>query len=221
VPAATVIIGTVIAQLSNTVGPTREKIFKSVIFMPMAISFISASTIWKYLYWNANAGRPQIGLLTNLWQAAGGEPVEWLNTSDYRLNSFLLMIIIIWLQAGYAMVMISSAIKGVPEETLEAARIDGANARQIFFRVILPQIRGTVMSVFVTVLILVMKIFDIILGMTGGNHKTSVLGFLFYREFYEGHNIGPAAAVVTILTILILPIVWWQIRSYRQQEALR
>ena len=221
VPAATVIVGTATATLSNQVGPTRERVFKSLIFMPMAISFVAASTIWAYFYSYVPPGRPEVGLLNALYQLFGGEAQPWLTIDKGRLNSFLLMVVIIWLQGGYAMVVISAAIKNVPAETLEAAQLDGANSWQVFFQVVLPQVWGTVMSVFVTILIMVMKIFDIVLAMTRGNFTTSVLAFEWYKEFFENSNLGPASAVVTILVVLIAPLMWLQIRTVRQQETLR
>jgi alpha-glucoside transport system permease protein len=221
VPAATVVVGTATATLSNQVGPKRERVFKSLIFMPMAISFVAASTIWAYFYSFVPPGRPEVGLLNAVVKFLGGEAQPWLTIDQGRLNSFLLMVVIIWLQGGYAMVVISAAIKNVPVETLEAAQLDGANSWQVFFRVVLPQVWGTVMSVFVTILIMVMKIFDIVLAMTRGNFTTSVLAFEWYKEFFENSNLGPASAVVTILVVLIAPLMWLQIRTVRQQEALR
>lgn len=221
VPAATVVAGTATATLTNQVGPTRERVFKSLIFMPMAISFVAASTIWAFFYSFVPPGRPEVGLLNALVKLFGGEAQPWLTIDQGRLNSFLLMVVIVWLQGGYAMVVISAAIKNVPVETLEAAQLDGANSWQVFFRVVLPQVWGTVMSVFVTILIMVMKIFDIVLAMTRGNFTTSVLAFEWYKEFFENSNLGPASAVVTILVVLIAPLMWLQIRTVRQQEALR
>ena len=221
VPAATVVVGTATATLTNQVGAKRERVFKSLIFMPMAISFVAASTIWAYFYSYVPPGRPEVGLLNALVKLFGGEAQPWLTIDKGRLNSFLLMAVIVWLQGGYAMVVISAAIKNVPVETLEAAQLDGANSWQVFFRVVLPQVWGTVMSVFVTILIMVMKIFDIVLSMTRGNFTTSVLAFEWYKEFFENSNLGPASAVVTILVVLIAPLMWLQIRTVRQQEALR
>ncbi len=221
VPAITVAIGTAAATLSNQVGPTRERIFKSLIFMPMAISFVAASTIWAYFYAYVPPGRPEIGLLNALFISMGFEAQPWLTMDQGRLNSFLLMAVLVWLQVGYAMVVISAAIKNVPQETLEAAQLDGANAWQIFVGVILPQVWGTVMSVFVTILILVMKIFDIVLAMTRGNFTTSVLAFEWYKQFFENSNIGPASAVVTVLVLLIGPLMYLQIRTVQHQETLR
>lgn len=221
VPAITVAIGTAVATLSNQVGPTRERIFKSLIFMPMSISFVAASTIWALTYAYVAPGRPEVGLLNSVVAALGAETQPWLTIETGRLNSFLLMAVLVWLQVGYSMVIISAAIKAVPEETLEASRIDGANAWQIFARVVLPQVWGAIMSVFVTVLILVMKIFDIVLAMTGGNFETSVLALEWYRVFFEGGDIGPASAIVMVLFVLIIPLMYVQIRSVKQQEMLR
>lgn len=222
VPAITVAIGTLVANLSNNVGPRREKIFKSLIFMPMAISFVAASTIWAYLYAYSAPGRPVIGLAQQVQLFLGvEEPIPLIQVDDFRVNNFLLMAVVVWLQVGYSMVIISAAIKAVPEETIEAARIDGAGALQVFTRVILPQVWGSIMAVFVTVLILVMKIFDIVLAMTGGNYNTSVLAFEWYRVYFENTNTGQASAIVMVLIFLITPLVWLQIRTVRQQETLR
>lgn len=221
VPVVTVAFGTAAAALSNQVGPRLESLFKSLIFMPMAISFVAASTIWSYFYAYVPPGRPEIGLLNAVVKFLGFEAQPWLTIDQGHLNSFLLMAVIVWLQVGYAMVVISSAIKAVPEETVEAAQLDGANPWQIFSSIIFPQVWGTVMSVFVTVLILVMKIFDIVLAMTRGNFNTSVLAFEWYKQFFENSNIGPASAVVTILVLLIMPLMWLQIQTVRQQELLR
>ncbi len=221
VPAVTVAFGTASAALSNQVGPRLESIFKSLIFMPMAVSFVAASTIWSYFYAYVPPGRPEVGLLNAFVKLLGGDAQPWITIDQGRLNSFLLMAVIVWLQVGYAMVVISSAIKSVPEETIEAAQLDGANPWQIFIGIILPQVWGTVMSVFVTILILVMKIFDIVLAMTRGNFSTSVLAFEWYKQFFENSNIGPASAVVTILVLLIAPLMWLQIQTARHQETLR
>ncbi|MEI7845705.1 MAG: sugar ABC transporter permease [Chloroflexota bacterium] len=221
VPAITVAFGTAAAALSNQVGPKLESIFKSLIFMPMAISFVAASTIWSYFYAYVPPGRPEIGLLNAVIKSLGFSTLPLLTIDKGHLNSFLLMAVIVWLQVGYAMVVISSAIKAVPIETIEAAQLDGANPWQVFANIILPQVWGTVMSVFVTTLILVMKIFDIVLAMTRGNFNTSVLAFEWYKQFFENSNIGPASAVITILVLLIAPLMWLQIQTARHQETLR
>ena len=222
VPAATVIIGLLVATLADRLGAKREKTFKTIIFLPMAISFIAAATIWSFVYYYKPPGATQIGLLNGIWTAiTHADPVPWLQNSVAHSNSFLIMAVVIWLNAGYAMVLLSAAIKGVPEETIEAARIDGANERQAFFQVVAPQIRATIIAVFITVLITVMKIFDIVFAMTSGQFNTNVLGMEFYNQFFSFNNPGKASAVVVILIVAVVPVIIYQVRTYRQQEALR
>ena len=153
--------------------------------------------------------------------AAGGEPVAWLQQDQWHLNSFLLMIILIWGQVGFAMVLLSAAVKSVPDETLEAARIDGANERQVFFRVIVPQIWATVITVFITVLIAVMKIFDVVYVMTNGNFNTNVLATEFFNQLFTNFNNGFAAAIVVLLMLAVIPVMVFQVRQFRLQEANR
>ncbi len=222
VPALTVIVGLFVATLADRLGPNREKLFKTLIFIPFAISGIAAGTMWSFVYFYNSPGQPQIGLLNAIFTGiSGADPVSWLATPDFRLNSFLIMAVMIWLNAGYAMVLLSAAIKGVPEETIEAARIDGATEQQAFFRVIMPQIRATIVAVFITVLISVMKVFDIVLAMTTGQYNTNVLGLEFYNQLFSFQNQGKASAVVVILLVAVIPVIIYQIRSYREQEALR
>jgi len=220
VPIVTVIIGIAIATLTDKLGPVRERVFKSIIFMPMAISFVAASSIWRLNYqWDA--GNTQIGMLNAIVKALGGTPVSWMQQEVFSLNSLLIMVVVIWSNAGFSMTLLSAAIKAVPEETIEAASIDGANGWQSFFKIVLPQIRVTAVSVFITVLISTMKIFDVIWGMTGGNFHTNVLGVDFFLEYFVYNNNGKASAVVVLLMIAIVPIMIYQIRTYRKQEELR
>ncbi len=222
VPTFAVIVGLFIATLADRVGPIREKVFKSIVFLPMAISFVAAATIWRFVYQYNPPGQPQIGLLNEIvTSVTGGAPVAWLTVDDFKVNSLFLMVVIVWLNAGFAMVLLSAAIKGVPEETIEASRIDGANERQTFFRVIMPQIRATIIAVFVTILITVMKIFDIVWAMTGGQYGTSVLGVEFFNQLFSFNAPGKASAVVVILMIAVIPVIIYQVRSYRRQEELR
>lgn len=222
VPGLTVIIGLGVATLADRLGPKREKTFKSIIFLPMSISFIAAASIWRFVYAYQAPGQPQIGILNALWTSiTKADPISWLHTEIAHANSFLIMAVVIWLNAGYAMVLLSAAIKGVPEETIEAARIDGASERQTFFRVVAPQIRTTIVAVFITVLITTMKIFDIVFAMTSGQFNTNVLGVEFYNQFFAFNNPGKASAIVVILIIAVVPVIVYQIRTYRQQEALR
>jgi alpha-glucoside transport system permease protein len=221
VPILTVALGLVIAQLANNVGPRQEKVLKSIFFMPMTISFVSAAVIWRYIYAYSPEGGNQIGLFNAIWTALGGEPQTWFQIEAFKLNNLLLMIILIWLSAGYAMVLLSAAIKSVPEDTLEAGRVDGASTGQIFFKIILPQIWPTAIAVFITVLIGAMKVFDIVLAMTGGNYNTTVLAQTFYLEYFIYGNTGKAMAAVVLLILAIIPVMVYQVRHYRKFEAAR
>lgn len=221
VPILTVAIGLAIAQLANNVGPRQEKILKSIFFMPMTISFVSAAVIWRYIYAYAPEGNNQVGLLNAVWTTLGGEPQTWFQIEAFKLNNVLLMIILIWLSVGYAMVLLSAAIKSVPGDTLEAGRVDGASTSQMFFQIILPQIWPTAVAVFITVLIGAMKVFDIVLAMTGGNYNTKVLAQTFYLEYFIYGNTGKAMAAVVILILAIIPVMVYQVRHYRKFEAAR
>lgn len=221
VPVMAVVIGLAVAVLADRLRPRWENVSKSVIFMPMAISFVGASTIWGFIYAVRPAGRPQVGILNAIVQGLGGEPVAWLQTQTFNFNDFLLMFIMIWLQAGFAMVLLSAAIKSVPDETIEAARIDGASEWQTFWRVVIPQIRSTIAVVFTTILILVMKVFDIVYVMTGGNFQTDVVGNRFFTELFNFRNQGTAAAIVMVLLIAVIPAMYFNIRRFREQEATR
>jgi len=145
----------------------------------------------------------------------------WLSVQTFSLNDLLLMLIVIWLQAGFAMILLSSAIKGVPEDTLEAARIDGASELKIFFQVVIPQIRGTIITVFVTVLILVLKVFDIVYVLKNGLDKTNVIANLFFQELFANGEAGKASAIVVILLIAVMPVLFYQVRHFRQEEMNR
>jgi alpha-glucoside transport system permease protein len=221
VPVAVVVIGLFVAVLADRLGPRTEKATKSVIFLPMAISMVGAATIWGFVYAVRPEGQPQIGLLNAFITWLGFAPVSWLQLDTARINSFMLMVILIWMQVGFAMVLLSAAVKSVPDDTLEAARIDGANERQVFFRVIVPQIWPTVITVFITMVILVMKVFDIIYVMTGGNFRTDVIALQFFNELFSAGNAGRAAAIVVMLMIAVIPILLYQVRHYRAQEATR
>jgi alpha-glucoside transport system permease protein len=221
VPAATVLIGLGIATLADKLSGRWEKSAKSLIFLPMAISFVGAGTIWKFVYDFKPAGEVQIGLLNAVVEKLGFDPVPWLQQSQFNFNDMLLMVILVWLQTGFSMVLLSSAIKAVPNETLEAARIDGASEFQIFLRVVVPQIRGTLITVFITVLIMVLKVFDVVYVMTGGNYKTSVIGLDFFNQLFNARDNGKAAAIVVLLLIAVLPVLIYQVYHFRQEEKGR
>ncbi len=221
VPITTVILGLIVAVLADKLSGTGEKVAKSMIFLPMAISMVGAATIWRFVYAFAPEGRPQIGLLNAFWTALGFDPVSWLQVTTLNFNDVLLMVILIWLQAGFAMVLLSAAIKGVPEDTLEAARIDGATEVKIFFQVVIPQIRGTIIAVFITVLLMVLKVFDIVYVMTNGNFETNVIAVSFVQQIFQFGQNGIAAAIVVLLLIAVLPVLYWQIKQFREEEANR
>jgi len=221
VPAVTVALGLGVAVLADRLGPQSEKLSKSIIFLPLAISGVGAATIWRFLYEARPAGEPQIGLLNAIWTAFGFDPVAWLTVDTLRFNSFLLMVVVIWAQVGFSMVLLSAAVKGVPVDTLEAARIDGANERQIFFKVTVPQIWGTVITVFITVLITVLKAFDIVFVMTNGNFNTDIIAVRFFNELFRNGDNGKAAAIVVMLMIAVIPVVAYQVRHFRAEEAAR
>ncbi len=219
VPVATVILGLGVAVLADRLNPRGEKLAKTLVFMPMAISLVGAGTVWRLLYAYRPEGRGQIGLQNAIVTSLGGNPVAWLEQSQFHINSLFLMVMLLWAQVGFSMVLLSAAIKGVPGDTLEAARIDGANEVNIFFRVVVPQIRGTIITVFVTTLIATMKIFDIVYVMTNGNFNTNVLGNEFFNQLFTNFNNGAAAAIVVMLMIAIIPIMVYQIRNFRAEEA--
>jgi alpha-glucoside transport system permease protein len=220
VPALTVALGLGIAVLADRLKPTWEKTSKTIIFLPMAISFVGAGTVWGLIYNYRPEGREQIGLQNAIVTALGFDPVAWLQISDFRLNSFFLMMMLLWAQTGFSMVLLSAAVKGVPEDTIEAARIDGANERSIFFRVVVPQIWGTVITVYVTTLIGVMKIFDIVYVMTNGGFNTNVIGNEFFNQLFSNFNNGAAAAIVVMLMLATIPIMVYQVRNFRREESM-
>jgi len=221
VPAVTVAFGLAVAVLADRLQPRAEKFTKSIIFLPMAISLVGAATIWKFVYAARPEGTGQIGLLNGILDGFGVAPVAWLQLSQAHANSLLLMVIMIWSQVGFSMVLLSAAIKSVPEDTIEAGRIDGATEKRIFFNIVVPQIWPTVITVFITVLILVMKVFDVVYVMTNGNFNTDIIGVRFFNELFTNGNNGYAAAIVVMLMIAIVPVMIYQVRQYRMQEAQR
>lgn len=221
VPATTVVLGLGVAVLADRLRPTGEKVSKTFIFLPMAISMVAAATIWRSIYEYQPAGAPQTGLLNAIFGLFDKGPFFWYSIDTLHFNSLLLMIILIWTQVGYSMVLLSSAIKGVPEDTVEAGRIDGAGERRIFFSIVVPQIWPTVITVFITVLIGVMKVFDVVYVTTNGAFNTDVIGRRFFDEMFTQGNNGFASAIVVILMIAIIPILIYQVRHFRAEEASR
>lgn len=217
VTGVSVSLGLIIAVLVDKVK--YEAIAKSLIFLPMAISFVGASVIWKFIYAYKPAGDDQIGLLNAVVVSLGFEPVGWL--VEKSVNNFALIAIMIWLYTGFCMVILSAAVKGIPEDIIEAAKIDGANSWQIFFRITIPMIRSTILVVSTTVVILVLKVFDIVFVMTGGNQGTEVIASRMIKEMFNYRNFGRGSAIAVILLILIIPVMVGNIRRFRAQESLR
>ncbi|HLA66903.1 MAG TPA: sugar ABC transporter permease [Acidimicrobiia bacterium] len=220
VPLFAVAIGLAFATLADKLGKRAESTAKSIIFMPMAISMVGASIVWLFVYSFRPPGfGAQIGVLNGLWTGLGNNPVAWLLQEPW--NNLYLMIILIWLETGFAMVILSAAIKAVPEEIMEAARIDGANDWQIFWRVTFPTIASTVVVVTTTIVITVWKVFDIVFVMTGGNFGTSVVAQRMVTEFFTFRNAGHGAAFAVILFVAVVPVMAVNVRQFRIQEERR
>jgi len=216
----TVIAGLLIAILADR--SKFERVAKSLIFMPMAISFVGASVIWNFIYEVSPAGRPQIGLLNAIVVGLGGQPHGWTNyTAIAPWNNLFLVIIVVWLQAGYAMVLFSAAIKGIPEEIIEAARVDGATEIQVFFRIMIPYILGTIITVTTTIIIFTLKIFDVVWVMTGGQYGTDVIATQFYRQSFINRNSGFGSAIAIVLLLAVIPVMIYNLRQLKEQEAFR
>jgi alpha-glucoside transport system permease protein len=208
-------LGLIIAVLVDRIG-RWESAAKSLIFLPMAISAVGASIIWKFVYSFQPIQRPQIGLLNAIYTSLGGEPQGWLILKPW--NNGFLIVIMIWILTGFAMVVLSAAIKGVPAELLEAARIDGASEVRIFFKVTVPYIRGTLITITTTVLIIVLKVFDIVFVMTGGQFETEVIANRMYREMFTFGNFGHSSALAVLLLVAVIPVMIYNVRSLEQSK---
>ena len=216
VPAACTFLGLVIAVLTDRIW--WGTIAKSLIFLPLAISFVGASVIWKFIYDYRGDGQVQIGLLNAIVQYLGGEPQVWISLPFW--NNFFLMVILIWIQTGFAMVILSAALRGIPEETIEAAVIDGASPFQIFWKIMVPQIWGTIAVVWTTITILVLKVFDIVLTMTNGQWNSQVLANLMFDWMFRGGgDFGRGATIAIVIMIAVLPIMIWNIRQANKETG--
>ena len=213
-----VAFGLIIAVLADR--SRFEKTAKSMIFLPMAISFVGASIIWNFIYEYRPINTPQIGLLNSIVVGLSGAPQAWPQWVDIApWNNLFLIVIVVWLQAGFAMVLFSAALKGIPDELMEASRIDGANEVQIFFRIMIPYIRGTIISVWTTIVIFTLKIFDVVWVMTGGQFGTHVIATQFYRQSFTNRNSGFGSAIAIVLLIAVVPVMIYNLKQFREQEA--
>ncbi len=212
----TVSFGLLVAVLADR--SRFENLAKGLIFLPMAISFVGAGVIWNFIYAVKPADSAQIGLLNSIVTGLGGKPEAW-TAYNPPWNNFFLIAIVIWLQTGYSMVLFSAAIKGIPAELLEAARVDGATEPQVFFKIMIPYIMGTIITVATTIVIFTLKIFDVVIVMTGGQYGTSVIATEFYRQFFTYNNNGYGSAIATILLIAVMPVMAYNLRQFAQREV--
>ncbi|MCA9874107.1 MAG: sugar ABC transporter permease [Anaerolineales bacterium] len=197
-----------------------ERVSKSLIFLPMAISFVGAGVIWNFMYEVRPADVPQIGMLNAIVVALGGSPKAWYAwTEIIPWNNLFLIVIVIWLQTGFSMVLFSAALKGIPNELLEAARVDGASEVRIFFGIMIPYIQTTIITVWTTIVIFTLKIFDVVWVMTGGQFGTEVIATQFYRQSFVARNSGFGSAIAIILLIAVIPVMIYNLRQFREQEA--
>ncbi len=213
----TVTLGLLIAVLFDRVS--YEAAAKAVVFIPMAISFVAAGVIWKLMYDYQPPGRPQTGTLDAIVQAVAGTPVPWI--VDRTTNNPALIWVGIWMWTGFAMVILSAGLKGIPTEIIEAARVDGATEPQILRGIIIPMLGSTIAVVATTMIIYALKAFDVVYVMTSGNFGTDVMANLMYKEMFNFRDFGLASAIATVLLIAIVPVMLINIRRFREQEALR
>ncbi len=212
VPTCATFLGLLAAALTDRIR--WGNIAKSLIFMPMAISFVGASVIWKFIYDYRGAGEDQIGLLNAIVVGLGGTPQAWITLAPW--NNLFLMVILVWIQTGFAMVILSAALRGISQEVIEAAVLDGASPTQIFLRIKLPQIWGTVAVVWTTITILVLKVFDIVFAMTNGQWGTQVLANYMYDWMFRGSpDFGRGSAIAMVIMALVTPIMVWNMARTR------
>ena len=218
VPIVSTFIGLVIAYLTDRMKTAA--VVKSLIFMPMAISMVGASIIWKFVYdFEPNLKKVDIGLLSSLSKAVGITPPNWL--LENPLNTFLLIVVMIWIQTGFAMVVLSAAMKNIPDEVVEASMLDGASQLKRFVQITVPMIRSSIVVVLTTITIGVLKVFDIVRTMTGGNFSTNVIANEMYSQTFRALNYGTGSALAIILFLGVVPIIWYNIRQLRLERTER
>jgi alpha-glucoside transport system permease protein len=211
-------IGLMLALLLDRMR--RESISKSLIFMPMAISFVGAGIIWGLVYEYRDPAGVQVGLLSQLAQWAGmTDPPNWLLWQPW--NNFFLMVIMIWIQVGFAMVVLSAAIKAIPGDVVEAAELDGATGWKLFSKVTIPMVRGTLIVVFTTIMIAVLKIFDIVRTMTNGNFGTQVVANEMYAQAFVQFDVGRGSALAVVLFLAVIPLIIYNVRQLREERTIR
>ena len=212
----TVVLGLLIAVFTDRAP--YERVVKAVMFLPLAISFVAAGVIWKFMYDYRPPGAPQTGTLNALLLGLfpDAQPQAWL--INPATNNLALIFVAVWMFVGFCMVIISSGLKGIPDELLEAARVDGANDRQTFFYVTMPLLKPTLTVVTITMIISALKVFDVVYVLTNGNYNTDVMGTRMYKELFSSRDFGHAAAIAVVLLVAILPVMIANTRSYRAQD---
>jgi alpha-glucoside transport system permease protein len=220
VPTVAVATGLAYATLADRLR-RGEAVAKSIIFLPMAISFAGASITWRLIYSFRPAGfGSNIGLLNGVMLGLGQNPVDWL--SQHPWNNLYLMVIMVWIQTGFAMVVLSAAIKAIPDEIIEAARIDGASEWQVFRRIIVPSILPTIVVVATYMVINSLKVFDIVFVMGNAElNQTEVIAERMIRWFFIGADFGKGAAIAVVLFIVVIPVMVWNVRRFREEEMIR
>jgi alpha-glucoside transport system permease protein len=218
VPTVSTFIGLVIAYLTDRMKTAA--VVKSLIFMPMAISMVGASIIWKFVYdFEPNLKKVDIGLFSAISKALGIDPPNWL--LENPLNTFLLILVMIWIQTGFAMVVLSAAMKNIPDEVVEASMLDGASQLKRFVQITVPMIRASIVVVLTTITIGTLKVFDIVRTMTGGNFSTNVIANEMYSQTFRALNYGTGSALAIILFLGVVPIIWYNIRQLRRERTER
>jgi alpha-glucoside transport system permease protein len=220
VPLVGVSIGLVFATLADRLR-RGEAVAKSFIFLPMAISFVGAAVTFRLIYsYRPEGFGTNIGLLNGIWQGLGNNPVPWL--SERPWNNAFLIVIMIWIQTGFAMVVLSAAIKSIPDEIIEAARIDGASEFQVFWRITVPSILPTIVVVTTYMVINALKVFDIVFVMGNAEaNGTEVIAERMIRWFFISNNDGRGAAIAVVLFLAVIPVMFWNVRRFREQESIR
>jgi alpha-glucoside transport system permease protein len=211
----TVFLGLITAVLADRVR--IESAFKAMIFIPMAISFVGASVIWRFVYDYKTSDQAQVGLLNAILTSFHLQPQAWL--IDARFNNIALIIVYVWMWTGFCMVILSAALKSIPAELIEAAKMDGANDIAIFFRITVPMISPTIAVVATTMIINILKIFDVIYVMTGGDYQTNVVAVEYYQQLFNFNNFGIGSALAVLLLLTILPVMYVNVRQMRSQEV--
>ncbi len=212
-----VVLGLTVAILAER--SHVEKFSKTLIFLPMSISLVGAGVIFKFMYAAKFGGAEQIGLLNAIIVHLGWEPQNWLGKAPW--NNLFLIAIFVWLQTGFAMVVLSAALKAVPEEMIEAARIDGASEFRILMQVVIPNIRASIISVSTTILLAALKCFDIVYSMTNGLFGTEVLASQQYKQMFTFQNYGRGSAIAILILIGVSPVIYYNLKEFRNKEAFK